>query len=563
MNSSPDYKNKQNEMKIKKLNPNGIPKPKHEKILVILGNGPSLKSVDFELLKKYDTFGLNAAYRGYDRMGFTPTYFGSFDYAVCDYHKEVYKKMILDEENGIKKYYFVNYHFGRKEGIFKEDEILNHPKFQKLNFQYRHLEKEQNPSFDENKYIPRKFERFMDMGNSGANAAQVGMLLGYNKIILLGCDCNYVELVDGAKVLEDPNSNKRLVMEKTPEKNPNYWFDDYQQKGDIFNLPQRSTWQQGGWKYLYEVAKRVGVDIVNCSRISEIPYFRFSTLERELMPPLSIIGVHHKCLTVLMATFAKEASENVGKRIHIGEQKDLDEMNVDIWVEKKSQIDLSLLKRSYRLIHIIRNPKELICSGYYYHLNPCCEGWCRKEKYSSENVVLDTTYQKHLQSLDFARGLQFEMRESSYRQIRDIYFFIKKNPPYCSHLPMEEVMENYDETFKKIMIFFEWRPWMVEKMLSIMKKHNVNHPENALTTARCKHIHGDKFDVSKWPKISTPELEAYFNNKYADFIPTLGFYYSDLLECGGEGVEVVNSVKRRIVKEPFPVQNIPFQINTF
>ena len=26
-------------------------------------------------------------------------------------------------------------------------------------------------------------------------------------------------------------------MEKTPDKNPNYWFDDYQQKGDEYNIP--------------------------------------------------------------------------------------------------------------------------------------------------------------------------------------------------------------------------------------------------------------------------------------------------------------------------------------
>ena len=553
----PNYQKKQNVLK------NRIPKPKEEKILIILGNGPSLKNADFELLKKYDTFGLNAAYRGYERMGFTPTYFGSFDYAVCDFHKDTYKKMIMDPNNGIKKYYFVNYHFGKKEAIFQDNNILNHPKFQNLNFQYRHLEKEKNPAFDENLYKPKSFDKFMDMGNSGANAVQVGILLGYNKFILLGCDCNYIELVDGATHLADPVSNKRLVMEKTPVKNPNYWFDDYQQKGDVFNLPQRSTWQQGGWKYLFDIGKRMGVEIVNCSNISEIPYFRFSTLEREALPPLSIIGVHHKCGTVLMAQFAKTAQEHLGKKIHLGEQKDLDEMNVDIWLEKKSKIDLSLLKRRYRMIHIIRHPKELICSGYYYHLKPCCEGWCRKMKYKSENVELETTYQKHLQSLDLPMGLQFEMRESSYRQIRDIYFFIKKNPPFCTHLPLEAVMNDFDNTFKKMMIFFEWRPWMIEKMLVEMQKHNVNHPDNAETTARCKHIHGDKFDPSKWKKIATHELDAYFNNKYGDFISTLGFYYPDILENKEkeDKPKIINSIKHALHHSPFPIQNIPFQVN--
>lgn len=526
MNSKINY-HKTNE-NTKNRNLTNIPKPKDEKILIILGNGPSLKNTNFDLLKKYDTFGLNAAHREYERMGFTPTYYGSFDYAVCDFHKDTYKNMILDSENKIKKYYFVNYHFGKKEEIFKDSKIINHSKFQKLNFKYRHLEKKSNLLFDENKYKPHKFDNFIDMGNSGANAAQVGMILGYNKIVLLGCDCNYVEIVDGAKPMKDANSNKRLIMDKTPSKNPNYWFDDYQQKGDIFNLPQRSTWQQGGWKYLSSVAKRVGVEIVNCSSISEIPYFRFSILEKEILPPLSIIGVHHKCGTVLMASFVKAAQDNILKKIHIGSQDDLDELNVNIWLEKKSKIDLSKLRRRYKMVHIIRHPKELICSGYYYHLNPCSEGWCVKQKYQSENVKLETTYQKHLQSLDLPMGIQFEMRESSYRQIRDIYYFIRKNPPSCIHIRLEKIMSDFDSTFKDIMIFFEWRPWMIEKMMTIMKKHNVNHPDNAETTSRCKHIHGDKFDSSKWPKISTDELNSYFNNKFVDFIPSLSLFYPDL-----------------------------------
>ena len=125
----------------------------------VIGFDISKERID--LLKKYDTFGLNAAHREYERMGFTPTYYGSFDYAVCDFHKDTYKNMILDSENKIKKYYFVNYHFRKKEEIFKDSKIINHSKFQKLNFKYRHLEKKSNPLFDENKYKPHKFDNFI------------------------------------------------------------------------------------------------------------------------------------------------------------------------------------------------------------------------------------------------------------------------------------------------------------------------------------------------------------------------------------------------------------------
>ena len=52
--------------------------------LIVMGNGPSLGDVDFESLNGFDTFGLNAAYRAYERMNWYPTYFGCFDYIVND-----------------------------------------------------------------------------------------------------------------------------------------------------------------------------------------------------------------------------------------------------------------------------------------------------------------------------------------------------------------------------------------------------------------------------------------------------------------------------------------------
>ena len=52
---------------------------------------------------------------------------------------------------------------------------------------------------------------------------------GYKKIVLLGCDCNYVEKIQGASSY-DKNASHRLVMTKNIDKNPNYWFNEYQKK---------------------------------------------------------------------------------------------------------------------------------------------------------------------------------------------------------------------------------------------------------------------------------------------------------------------------------------------
>ena len=76
-----------------------------DKTLIVMGNGPSLKDVDFDMLSGYDTFGLNAAYRAYPRLNWWPTYHGCFDYRVTDNHKENFIDLINSKK--FKKHFYI------------------------------------------------------------------------------------------------------------------------------------------------------------------------------------------------------------------------------------------------------------------------------------------------------------------------------------------------------------------------------------------------------------------------------------------------------------------------
>jgi hypothetical protein len=230
---------------------------KKEKILIIMGNGPSLKDVNFDKIKKYDCFGMNSAYRKYKELNFYPKYFGCFDYLVCRHHSDNFSKLI--ENTSIEKFFFVN-------PSYFSDEIKKNKKFGYLNFNDKY----------ENK-LPT-FDTFYDLGCTGANCSQIGILLGYTKIILIGCDANYVNFVENSKKTKDG----RLIIEKTPDKNPNYWFDDYQQTNDVYNIPNVNIYHIPAWNRLKDLADKLNIDIVNCSPVSKIECFRKSTLEKEL-----------------------------------------------------------------------------------------------------------------------------------------------------------------------------------------------------------------------------------------------------------------------------------------
>tara|TARA_Y100000593_G_scaffold92749_1_gene185335 strand:+ start:1414 stop:2109 length:696 start_codon:yes stop_codon:yes gene_type:complete len=228
----------------------------NKKTLVVMGNGPSLKDVDFSMLDGVDTFGLNSAYRAYYRLNWWPTYHGCFDYRVTDNHKDSFVKLI--EQEKIKRHFYIR-------------NLSNSDRFTYINLlPYGSTDRTNDKKED--------FNAFHDNGNSGANASSVGICLGYKKIILLGVDCNYVEFVDGCK-RDGPGG---LVMEKTPDKNPNYWFDDYQQKGDEYNVPAGLSFHMPTWNKLAYRAAHANVEMINCSPITALRCFKRCSLESAL-----------------------------------------------------------------------------------------------------------------------------------------------------------------------------------------------------------------------------------------------------------------------------------------
>lgn len=213
-------------------------------------NGPSLKEIDLESLRGHDIIGMNAAYRYYYKNDFWPKYFGCFDYRVTDNHAEEYKRLI--EDSPIERVFLL-----RKVSTSKKLTVL--------------------PLHGTIGNFSNNFETFGYGGNTGANCCQVGICLGYKKIILIGADCNYKEVVSGASL--DGNA---LVMKETPTENPNYFFNDYQKEGDKYNFPQADRFHRPAWQALSIFAKNQNVDIVNCTKGSSLTCFRKSKIDLEI-----------------------------------------------------------------------------------------------------------------------------------------------------------------------------------------------------------------------------------------------------------------------------------------
>ena len=157
----------------------------------IIGNGPSLNKLDLTRLKNEYTFGVNAIYTNYERMGFYPTY-----YAVEDiYVAEDRSQEINSYKHSVK--FFPNYLKHCLMGDYKTIFI---------NFVSNYGSKK-FPGFSENAASKIYFG-----GTVSYVCLQLAYYMGFSKVYLIGFDHNYLipkeALISGTEILstsDDPN----------------------------------------------------------------------------------------------------------------------------------------------------------------------------------------------------------------------------------------------------------------------------------------------------------------------------------------------------------------------
>lgn len=247
--------------------------------VLIIGNGPSLRAIDFSRFEGFDTIGMNAAYRYWDRIDWRPTHYVCLDDALIDTHHVRISELIA--EGRVRTFFltarFLEFHpdLASHENIRYLDEFVEHWANVRgsslgLSFQDHEAFRTSEP----------------DYVTTGAYSVRYAALLGYKSISLLGVDLNYQD-VPGSETLDEV----RLKLSQTPGYNPNYFFDDYQQTGDEFHVPNPASHAHNLHEHAFRVVRNdfhdqgLGVDIRNTSRGSRLvsqSIFPFEPMDRAL-----------------------------------------------------------------------------------------------------------------------------------------------------------------------------------------------------------------------------------------------------------------------------------------
>jgi hypothetical protein len=276
----------------------------HQDPLIVIGNGPSLRGFDFGKLCGFACLGMNAAYRYWETINWYPTYYCCLDdELIATHHESIFQ--LLDT--------------GRVERIFVTAAILEfHPELASdrrvdfLDSFIPYLYRTRGSRYGLRQVTAEVFRTSNpDKLTTGSHSVRYGLWLGYQKVLMLGIDCKYVQRVRGAR----HDSGLKMHMEATPDRNENYFFDDYQRAGDRFQVPNPEV--HGGNLHLqsFEVLRddliggNVTAKVINCNTKSELyvrnvfPYEDFDRATQRNLLGAVIVPTTERELPAVLANF--------------------------------------------------------------------------------------------------------------------------------------------------------------------------------------------------------------------------------------------------------------------
>src|SRR3990172_4300646 len=208
----------------------------------IIGNGPSLKTIDLGKLRNEFTFGMNRIYLLFPELGFTTTYFVSINDLVIEQCAGEIAALTIPK--------FIAWHSNRHFQHFPDDMIFLYTTYT-------------GPKF------AHDMTRRVWEGATVTNVAlQLAFYMGFEQVFLIGVDHNFAD--KGA-------ANKTVV---SAGDDPNHFSANYFGKGFRWQLPDLDT-SEIGYRLAREAYRKAGrsvLDATVCGKLTVFPKVDYNSL---------------------------------------------------------------------------------------------------------------------------------------------------------------------------------------------------------------------------------------------------------------------------------------------
>ena len=260
--------------------------------------------------------------------------------------------------------------------------------------------------------------------------------------------------------------------------------------------------------------------------------------EAELFPtPLITHCSYHKCLTVFYGNILRSLSSEFGF-LYAHMQSDALSLSSQaarlpgkavLSVNNRSDIDWEQLP-PYRGTHFVRDPRDLIVSGYRYHLWTK-EAWCVDEKFNWRKITKHPlfcliepdcrkyptaiSYQRYLNGLDNERGLMLEVlwRTPHFEEMQQWNY---KNP-HILEMRYEDIVGKEAEMFALIFSHYGFHSRLLDRGLELVSKFRLRN------RSKRKRGHIRNGSAGQWKHEFTPAVTDLVKQEWNSLLLQLGY----------------------------------------
>jgi len=261
--------------------------------------------------------------------------------------------------------------------------------------------------------------------------------------------------------------------------------------------------------------------------------------EKKLFPYDVIVHFsYHKCLTAyydkIMAKLSKEFGfhqKHFRGHINRFEEAVIKVKKKSIFsINNKSNIHFSMFPK-YRGSHFIRDPRDLVISGYYYHLWTT-EKWCNAPDFDWSNITRNRlfseyienrvsnyprniSYKDFLNNLDKEKGLILEIifRNDHFSNMQN-WDFTNSN---IIELKFEEIIGKEEECFERIFKHYGFHSKIIKRGKEIAEQYSLKNRN------KCNTGHVRKGTPKQWPNEFSPFLKDLFKEVSGDLLILLDY----------------------------------------
>ncbi len=239
---------------------------------------------------------------------------------------------------------------------------------------------------------------------------------------------------------------------------------------------------------------------------------------------------YHKCLTVYFKRVSRKTAYwtnpfACGFR-HFFHR--LDEFYADCQQHTLSSISGHCLDldrfRDIRAVHIIRDPRDLIVSGYFYHKR-AAEDWCEyinpgNEDWEIVNGVVPASLPAEMNLTQFLNQVSLEEGLAAEIEFRKNHLQSMlqwpADDPRVLTIRYEDVLGNEVAVFRKIYDFygFPTRTKLAATLFADRYSAKSKHRKSS-------HIRNSSF--GQWKELFTPELTKLFEDSYGELLGKYGY----------------------------------------